>query len=438
MNIEINRRKFLKLSVLAGAGAALFVDACTKKTQQFYNGSELAAKLREGEQGANETTAPSMEPLKIATATDVPTKAPSADTPALTETSEPAKPTEFYEILYQRVMQIREERRKADPDYEKRVDWELNKDRINFLVLGMDLGMDTREVKLGEDLARADAIVCLSLDIKGNIVKAISIPRDLHSPRTDVLASKSDLCDCAGLYFRINATTVFGTAEDMLPIMEDITGLSQDICVVFNFEGAKKIIDSIGGVEINITQTFFDLYNGDFLSEREWDSRIMELKPGRMVLNGTTAFWYARVREKDDCWARDSRQREVAMATLKKGREIVSNEPGKFLSLAYSLFGLIQKKELELVGKFNWDDILGLAWDLRDKPQILRALEVPPMESLNIWDGLVASGRLPDQERYQIFMNDQSTDDPPNTQEAYLDYWHEVRNRVNSLLTSKE
>jgi len=446
MSIEINRRKLLKLCAFASLG--VLANACTKKTQQFYNASELAKKLREGEE-TGETATPSSEPSKTATKvvlTETPVKtstskpaetATSTATVAATETAEPGRPTELYEIVYQRVWQLREDRRLTDPDYEKRIDWELNKDRINFLVLGMD----TRGEGLKE---RSDAIVCLSLDTKTNTAKVISVPRDLHSPRTDVLASQSSICDCGGLPFRINATTVFGTAKDMLPIMEDITGLSQDICLVFNFNGVKEIVNAIGGVEINITQTFLDRYGGDFEAEHARDNNVMVLKLGKMVLNGPTAFWYARVRYSDDDWARDSRQREVAMGLLKKGWEVVSNEPGRFLSLVFTISELIRKKELGLVGEFGYRDIFDLAWALKDKPQVLRALEVPAMKSLNIWSGLVDSGRqdLPEQlrypEQYQLFMNDQSVYDPPNTQEAYLAYWHEVRNRVKSLLTSKE
>jgi len=444
MSKEISRRNFIRLSILTGA--ELLTNACTKKNTQFYEASKLMAKLREGEDTGG-TATPSSEPSKTATKvvstetpvktkTSVPTETATSIATA-TEAVEPVKPTELYEMVYQRVLQIREDRRLTDPDYEKRIDWELNKDRINFLVLGMD----TRGEGLKE---RSDAIVCLSLDTKTNTAKVISVPRDLHSPRTDVLASQSSICDCGGLPFRINATTVFGTAKDMLPIMEDITGLSQDICLVFNFNGVKEIVNAIGGVEINITQTFLDRYGGDFEAEHARDNNVMVLKLGKMVLNGPTAFWYARVRYSDDDWARDSRQREVAMGLLKKGWEVVSNEPGRFLSLVFTISELIRKKELGLVGEFGYRDIFDLAWALKDKPQVLRALEVPAMKSLNIWSGLVDSGRqdLPEQlrypEQYQLFMNDQSVYDPPNTQEAYLAYWHEVRNRVKSLLTSKE
>ena len=444
MSKEISRRNFIRLSILTGA--ELLTNACTKKNTQFYEASKLMAKLREGEDTGG-TATPSSEPSKTATKvvstetpvktkTSVPTETATSIATA-TEAVEPVKPTELYEMVYQRVLQIREERRKTDPDYEKRIDWELNEGRINFLVLGMD----TRGEGLSE---RSDAIVCLSLDTKKNTAKVISVPRDLHTPETSDLAGRSSICNCGGLPFRINATTVFGSPEDMLRIMENITGLSQDICLVFNFGGVKEIINAIGGVEINITQTFLDRYQGDFAVEHERDSNVQELSLGKMTLNGPTALWYSRVRYMDDCWSRDSRQREVAMATLKKGRDIVSNEPGRFLSLTYSILSLIQKKELALVGKFGYDDILSLAWDLKDKSQILKALEVPVMESLNIWSGLVDSGRqdLPEQlrypERYQLFMNDQSVYDPPNTQEAYLDYYHEVRNRVKNLLTLQE
>ena len=89
-----------------------------------------------------------------------------------------------------------------------------------------------------------------------------------------------------------------------------------DYNVEVDFEGFIAVIDSIGGVEIEITQAEADYLNKDDLYVYE------DVEPGKVKMNGMTALSYARMRKAagdgESDIKRSARQRNLIIALLKQ------------------------------------------------------------------------------------------------------------------------
>src|SRR5579884_3030834 len=115
-------------------------------------------------------------------------------------------------------------------------------DRVNILLLG--IGGGTHD---GPDLT--DSIIVASYDLKTNDVVMFSIPRDLWLP---------------SIQQKINAAYTVGLSKggDGLGYTEnaigDVMGIPIHYAVVLDFSGFSKAIDLVGGVDVNVPDTFDD------------------------------------------------------------------------------------------------------------------------------------------------------------------------------------
>ncbi len=219
--------------------------------------------------------------------------------------------------------------------------------RINILLLGM------RGVNDPAGGTLADTIMMLSIKPKENVASLISIPRDLFvsNPATN---SKT----------KLNAVYAYGEqkgAGQGMTYMEqaigDITGQSVGYSAVINFDGFKKIIDTLGGVTVTLDQPFeesmqfnephvcdgitFTVPTGKFDNKTAnvyWPGtktvkrvRVVKSYPlctnanpecngdfklsaGTHTLNSTDALCYARSRETSNDFERAKRQQQVLKA----------------------------------------------------------------------------------------------------------------------------
>ena len=84
-----------------------------------------------------------------------------------------------------------------------------------------------------------------------------------------------------------------------------------------------QIVDSVGGVDIDLTQAEADYINhpedtyaAGHIRERDVADQIQTVTAGMNHLNGTTAMLYARCRYIDNDWHRVERQRNVIQAAI--------------------------------------------------------------------------------------------------------------------------
>ncbi|MFA6383282.1 MAG: LCP family protein [Parcubacteria group bacterium] len=180
--------------------------------------------------------------------------------------------------------------------------------RINILLLGM-----AGKGKPGQYLT--DTIMIMSIDRKTNRVAMLSIPRDLYVtiPNTGY-QNKINTVYQLGMNSAKNSGT--NTIDPLLAVIKSITALDIDYWAVLNFDGFRKAIDDIGGINIVNEK---DLYDARYPGPN-YSYEIFELKKGFHHLDGATALKYARERHNDpqSDFGRAKRQQEIMQAVKNK------------------------------------------------------------------------------------------------------------------------
>ncbi len=217
---------------------------------------------------------------------------------------------------------------------------------INIMLFGMDNRY--RKTILG---GRSDVNIILTLDPQNNEVRMTSIMRDTLI----YLPSQDD-------YNRVNAAIVYeGGPEGAIKTIEEEFLIDIDHYVITSFRGMIEIIDSIGGVEVTLSQNEVWEMNGLIQEMNKLFGNHSETyfvyRKGLQTLNGIQAVAYSRIRKTDGGFMRDSRQKEVLLAAKTKLVDItlveldtalktVSDwvktdlEPAEFIALAMDLYGL--------------------------------------------------------------------------------------------------
>ncbi len=87
---------------------------------------------------------------------------------------------------------------------------------------------------------------------------------------------------------KINSAYATGGAKLTVRTIESFLGINVDQVAIIDFDGFRKFIDSIGGVEVNVPTDVCSNVSGAF---------ILQLEKGEHTLNGAQAITLARTRE---------------------------------------------------------------------------------------------------------------------------------------------
>ena len=151
-----------------------------------------------------------------------------------------------------------------------------NGDRINILVLGTDGG-------------RSDTMMVMSYDPKNKLADIISIPRDTYNHIEGRNAADQR---------KINAVYGFkgeeGGPEGLKHEISKILGVPITYYVELDYEAVGKVVDTIGGVEVEIPYKMFydDRYDKPPLH--------IYFEPGLQKIDGENAMKYLRWRKNND------------------------------------------------------------------------------------------------------------------------------------------
>ncbi|NLN47346.1 MAG: hypothetical protein GX153_12395 [Clostridiaceae bacterium] len=154
----------------------------------------------------------------------------------------------------------------------------------NILLIGWD------------DFGNADTIILSSIDKKSDTLRMVSILRD-----TGVLIPGYPYSDLP----KINAAYAYGGAPLLIETIEKNFRVDIDNYVSVDFEGFDSIVDSIGGIDIELTAE---------------EAAHLGLGSGMQHLNGHWVEEYVRIRKIDSDYQRTSRQRYVLERMLAKAR----------------------------------------------------------------------------------------------------------------------
>ena len=178
-----------------------------------------------------------------------------------------------------------------------------NKDSQSFLVMGLD---NTIERKLGT--TRTDAMMVITVNNKTKKITYLSLPRDSFV--------QIDAKNYQGMQ-RIEAAYTYDGPTASVNTVEKLLNIPINHYVVFNFLSFIKLIDAVGGIDVNVKQAF-DGVTKDGPGSIHFDA-------GKQHLDGTKALSYARERHSDNDIMRGFRQQEIIQAVEDKLKSGQSN-----------------------------------------------------------------------------------------------------------------
>jgi polyisoprenyl-teichoic acid--peptidoglycan teichoic acid transferase len=169
---------------------------------------------------------------------------------------------------------------------------------ITLLLLGVDHDYDERKPIVLKTRGRSDAILLAKVNFDTGDIKAFSIPRDCYVHIPDHSTTK------------INAAYAMGGSELTKETIKSVFGISVDYYAAFNFDGFKKIVDALGGIDLDVKR--------DMDYDDNWGNLHIHLKQGYQHLNGTQAMGYVRYRHGDNDLMRAERQQQFIEALRAK------------------------------------------------------------------------------------------------------------------------
>ena len=192
--------------------------------------------------------------------------------------------------------------------------WYQNGDpvRSSHVLNVLLIGEDTREEEI-TDTSRADSAIIASINVDTGTIHLTSILRDLLVYYE---------VNGEGHYGKINESASVGGMNTYITTIERYYKISIDNYAVVNFASFPKIIDALGGVDINITTAEINEINnhpytygdvGEVYIEKNFEGN-----EGVMKLDGIQALAYCRIRHIDSDNARADRQKTVLNELFKK------------------------------------------------------------------------------------------------------------------------
>ena len=197
-------------------------------------------------------------------------------------------------------------------------DLEYDQDVVNILLIGCDKRADETEA------GRSDSTMIATIDLKNGKLKLTSLMRDMY-------------IDIPGYgYHKFNAAYSYGGVQLEYETIAENFGIKLDGYVEVGFEAFEKIVNSVGGVEVELTESEANYLNTtNYISKKKY----RHVKVGKQILNGNQALGYCRIRKGGtftvtgltDDYGRTWRQRAVITAVFDKVKALPAT---KWLEIA--------------------------------------------------------------------------------------------------------
>lgn len=167
------------------------------------------------------------------------------------------------------------------------------------------IGEDTRGDEILDDETRADAAIIASINIDTKKITLTSILRDTYSYWE---TEKGD--EQTAQFGKINGAMSTGDINSYINCVESLYKIDIDNYVIVNFDSFESIIDTLGGVTLELTDAEINEINNH--KKRYGDVKIektYEGTHGKVKLNGKQALAYCRIRKLDSDNKRADRQK---------------------------------------------------------------------------------------------------------------------------------
>ena len=165
------------------------------------------------------------------------------------------------------------------------------KDKATIMIMGVD--------ERADDVGRSDTLMVAAIDPDLDKASLLSIPRDT---RVRIKGHGYD---------KINAAFAYGGENLTHRTVEDFLGISVDYYIIINTHSFVKIIDALGGIDVDVEKRMY--------YEDPWDDDgglLIDLRPGLQHMDGKTAVTYVRYRDEEGDIGRIKRQQKFMKACM--------------------------------------------------------------------------------------------------------------------------
>ena len=210
----------------------------------------------------------------------------------------------------------------------------------------MIMGVDERE----DDVGRSDTHMIATQEPKKEQAAVRAIPRETR------VKSKGHGFD------KINAAYAYGGERLTQDTVEGFLGVDMDHYIIINTHAFTKIIDALGGIDIDVEKR---MYYTD-----PWDDDgglVIDLRPGMQHMDGKTAVTYVRFRDEEGDIGRIKRQQKFVKACMDKitSPAVIPNLPGVIRAVLDSVkTDLSFRQLLEFAGTLKEAQKNGLKADM--------------------------------------------------------------------------
>lgn len=177
---------------------------------------------------------------------------------------------------------------------------------LNILLIGED----TRGDEIKDSGSLADSVIIASVNTETGELILSSILRDTYAYYELTPGDES-----TGTYGKINECMSRGGLSAYINAVERLFKINIDNYVLVNFANFKKIIDSLGGVTIEMTAAEIREINNH---PGTYGDVYIDGDAGMKLLNGEQALAYCRIRHLDGDQFRADRQKTVLLAVFTK------------------------------------------------------------------------------------------------------------------------
>ncbi len=176
----------------------------------------------------------------------------------------------------------------------------------------MLIGEDTRNKNITDEGTRADSAIVASLNIDTGEITLTSILRDCYA-YYEVTAGD----DSTGQFGKINGAMAYGGIDCYIRCVENMFKIDIDNYVIVNFTSFEKIIDAMGGIEVEMTQAEINEINNH---PSTYGNVTIDGSAGTLLLSGEQALAYCRIRHIDSDNVRADRQKTVLLNIFEKAK----------------------------------------------------------------------------------------------------------------------
>lgn len=172
------------------------------------------------------------------------------------------------------------------------------------------IGEDTRDENITDEDTRADSAIIASVNIDTQQITLTSVLRDSYC-----YYEVTDGDEESGRYSKINEAMYYGGIDCYIRAIENNFKINIDNYVIVNFDSFKSIIDTLGGITVEMTEAEINEINNH---PSRYGNVTIDAQPGLVDLNGEQALAFCRIRYIDSDNARADRQKTVLLKIFEK------------------------------------------------------------------------------------------------------------------------